>query len=167
MPKKKFLQRDWTRFSRLGRRRKNKQKWRRPTGRDNKMREKRRGYPVVVSIGYRQKAKDRNKIDGKEIVIIHNISDLSKVNKNNMAHLDKVGAKKKAEIIKKANEMKIKINNVNEKKFFKSIERKKKTAQSKKTDEKNEKKENKMKQENTIKENKDKKIEAEIKERTE
>jgi len=37
---KKFLRRTWSRYSKLGRKRKKKQKWRKPTGRDNKMREK-------------------------------------------------------------------------------------------------------------------------------
>ena len=33
-------------------RRKKKQVWRRPTGRDNKMREQRKGKPAIVAIGY-------------------------------------------------------------------------------------------------------------------
>jgi len=168
MTKAKFLQRDWTRFSRLGRRKKSKQKWRRPTGRDNKMREKRRGYPVVVSIGYRKKAIDRNKVDGKEIVMIFNVSDLTKVGKNNVAHIGKVGAKKKSEIAKKAIEMKINLLNVNENKLFKTIEKKKKKAQEKKSLEKKEKKEKKtreVKADKPIKE--DKKIEEETKEKVE
>ena len=59
---KKFLRRTWNRYSKLGKRRKKKQVWRRPTGRDNKMREKRRGYPAVVSLGYRKEKNTRGKI---------------------------------------------------------------------------------------------------------
>ena len=62
MPKKKFLRRIWKRYSKLGRKRKKEQKWRRPKGRDNKMREKRRGYPITVRIGYRGEKKERGKV---------------------------------------------------------------------------------------------------------
>jgi len=56
---KKFLRRTWNRYTKLGRKRKKKQKWRRPTGRDNKMREKRRGYPKIVSVGYKNSGKEK------------------------------------------------------------------------------------------------------------
>ena len=49
----KFLRRISNRYSKLGKRRKKKQIWRRPTGRDNKMRERRKGYPARVSVGYK------------------------------------------------------------------------------------------------------------------
>ena len=39
----KFKRRIWNRYSKLGKKRKKKQVWRRPTGRDNPMREKKRG----------------------------------------------------------------------------------------------------------------------------
>ncbi len=44
MKKKKFLRRNWNKYKRIGKGNKKKQKWRKPRGRDNKMREKRRGY---------------------------------------------------------------------------------------------------------------------------
>jgi len=53
----KFLRRVWKRHSKLGRGRKKKQVWRKPTGRDNKMRERKKGHPSVVSIGYRSEKK--------------------------------------------------------------------------------------------------------------
>lgn len=56
MAKKKFKRRTWSRYSKLGRKRKKKQVWRKPTGRDNKMREKRKSYPKVVSTGYEKRA---------------------------------------------------------------------------------------------------------------
>ncbi len=58
----KFLRRTWTRHSKLGRGRKKKQKWNSPKGRHSKTREKRRGYPVSVSIGYKGDTKKRNRI---------------------------------------------------------------------------------------------------------
>ena len=49
----KFLRRISNRLSKLGRRRKSKQVWRRPKGRDNPIREKKKGYPPMVNTGYR------------------------------------------------------------------------------------------------------------------
>ena len=112
---KKFLRRTWSRYLKLGRKRKNKQKWRRPTGRDNKMREKRKGYPKIVSIGY------KNPINKKPI-LIKNVSELKKV-KNEKVIIGKVGKRKKIEIAKKAKEMKISIQNLNIEKFLKKFEK--------------------------------------------
>ena len=127
----KFLQRDSNRHSKLGHLRKKKQKWRRPTGRDNKMREKRRGYPKVVSIGYSKDKSVRGTIEGKKPIVVLNVKDLETV-KNNLIIIGAVGNKKKIEILKKAKEMKIEIYNINEKKFMKEIEKKKKVKKLKK-----------------------------------
>lgn len=126
MPKK-FLRRDSNRHSKLGHLRKKLQKWRRPTGRDNKMREKRRGYPKIVSIGY-----SKDKSLKKSVIIIRNIKDLDKVKDtlkgtSELVIIGAVGKKKKIEIIKKAKEMKINLRNVNEKKFLKKAIKKPKT----------------------------------------
>jgi large subunit ribosomal protein L32e len=123
---KKFIRRTFNRYSKLGLRRKKKQIWRRPTGRDNKMREKRRGYPAIVSIGYRTEKKDRDLIDGKEQIIINNIKDLEKVGKEQIAVLGKVGKKKKLEIAKKAKSKGIEIFNLNVKQTLRKAERKNK-----------------------------------------
>jgi len=110
---KKFLRRTWNRFSKLGRKRKNKQKWRRPTGRDNKMREKRKGYPKIVSIGYKNPAKEKP-------IVVKNISELDKVKRKDII-VGKVGKKKKLEIAKKAKEMNLQISNLNVEKFLKNF----------------------------------------------
>ena len=117
----KFLRRTSSRYSKLGKRRKKKQVWRRPTGRDNKMREKRKGYPAVVSIGYRTSEKDR-----KEIVKIDNLKDLKNVQEGKVIVLGKMGNKKKIEIARKAKEKKIEISNLNVEKFLKGVEKKEK-----------------------------------------
>src|SRR5271157_458701 len=106
---KTFLRRGWRKYSKLGLRRKKKQVWRRPTGRDNKMREKRRGYPAIVSIGYKQNKNLRGKIDGKEVILIKNMNDLKNLKKNETAIIANIGMKKKLEIAKKAKEDGIKI----------------------------------------------------------
>ncbi len=115
----KFLRRTSNRYSKLGKRRKKKQVWRKPTGRDNKMREKRKGYPAVVKIGYK-------KSEHKSFSIIKNIEDLKKIQNNESVILGKIGKKKKIEILKKAKEMKIKIYKINIEKFLKENEKKNK-----------------------------------------
>ena len=112
MPKKKFLRQDTNRYSKLGKKRKKLQKWRRPKGRDSKMRLKRKSYPATVSIGYRTSRKERGKINGKNLVLVHNIKDLQNLRKEDMALLARVGAKKKMELIKFAEEKNIKIINL-------------------------------------------------------
>ena len=103
---KKFLQRQGNILSKLGKRRKKKQKWKKPTGRDNKMREKRKGYPVVVSIGYK-----KSKSEMKKIPIIRNINEIEETSGKEII-IGKIGRKKREEIIKKAEEKKIKIYNL-------------------------------------------------------
>lgn len=125
----KFLRRTWNRYAKLGKGRKKKQVWRKPTGRHNKMREKRKGSPAVVSIGY----KSNKKLNSKKFVRIYNLNDLEKIKENEIAIVGNVGKKKKIEIAKrllqirsgspkdsqtKAKEMKIKVYNMNPEKFL-------------------------------------------------
>lgn len=110
----KFLRRNTTRHLKLGKKRRKKQVWRKPTGRDNKMRERRRGYAPSVSIGYK-----KSKEDYKKIVSIKNIKDFEKIKKNDIIVVGKIGKKKKIEIAKKIKEMKIKVYNLNADKFLK------------------------------------------------
>ena len=117
--KPKFLRRDSNRYSKLGKNRKKKQVWRRPTGRDNKMREKRTGYPSIVSIGYRTDKADRGKLEEKNTITVRNIRDLDLVGKDHIAVLGGFGKKKKLEIAKKAKEAGIKIHNLNVDRFLK------------------------------------------------
>ena|SRR3990172_5586504 len=114
----KFLRRNTDRHSKLGSNRKKKQKWRRPTGRHNKMRDKRRGYPAVVSIGYRESSKSRGKIGGLELVRVMNTKDVERIGKGEIGIVGNVGNKKKIEIAKKAEERKIHLYNLNVKKFL-------------------------------------------------
>ncbi len=122
----KFLRRTGNRYSKLGKRKKKKQVWRKPTGRDNKMREKRRGYPAVVSVGYKKDKKVRGKIENKQLTVVKNIKELEKIKENELAIIGNVGKKKRIEIAKKAEERKIIIHNLNVNKFLRKIERSKK-----------------------------------------
>jgi len=119
MVKTKFLKRDTKRFSKFGKKRKKLLSWRKPKGRDNKMREKRKGYPCVVKIGY----KDKN---GEKPKRIQNVKDLEKINKNEKIILGNVGKKKKLEIVKKAKELKMNLENININSFLKKTEKQKK-----------------------------------------
>jgi len=127
----KFLRRDSSRHPKLGKRRKKKLKWRRPRGRDNKMREKRGGYPKIVGIGYKKDKKLR-----KNAVIVKNVFDLEKIKEDNVIIIGKTGNRKKIEIAKKARELKMKFANLNIKKFLKKIEKKGEPEKNVKTENK-------------------------------
>ena len=142
-----FLRRTGNRFSKLGKGRKKKQKWRKPTGRDNKMREKRKGYPAVVQIGYKQEKKLRGVINEQVPVMIMNVGDLKKIKKNEIGIIGKVGQKKKIEIAKVAKEKKIQLYNLNAGKFLKKVEKAKKEGSVKKIEKKPEEEKIKKKKE--------------------
>lgn len=116
----KFLRRNWDRFSKLGKTRKKKRVWRKPKGRHNKVREKMKGYPAPVEIGYGTEKKARGKIQKKTPVIIYNLGDLKRVKKDEIIIIGKVGKKKKIEIAKKAEEMKLPVINAKLKKLLKA-----------------------------------------------
>ncbi|HLD37054.1 MAG TPA: eL32 family ribosomal protein [Candidatus Nanoarchaeia archaeon] len=118
---KKFLRRGWNKKSQLGRGRKNKQKWRKPKGRHNKMREKRKGYAKTVSIGYGKPKKER----AKTLKTVRNVKDITKMKKGETATLSKVGRKNRIEIARKAEELGIKICNLNVRKFLDEAEKQK------------------------------------------
>lgn len=102
---KEFKRQDSTRYLKLGKR-KSKIVWRRPKGRDSKMRLKRRNYPKQVSIGYKNPKKESP-------LLVKNLKDLGKTDKKTII-IAKVGAKKKLEIIKKANDLGLQILNLKE-----------------------------------------------------
>lgn len=110
----KFLRRDCTRYSKFGKGRGKKAKWRAPKGRDNKMREKKKGYSAVVSIGY---GKDK-KITP---VVINNIRELENANKEQFLVIGNVGKKKQIEMVKKAKELGLELKNINIEAYLKKI----------------------------------------------
>lgn len=130
MVKKKFLRRDASRFSKFGKKRKKLLGWKKPKGRDNKMREKRKGYPSVVSIGYASNKNKKNKLKEKIPFEIKNIKDLHKIKANEIGIIGKIGKKKKIEIANKAKEMKIELYNMNVASFLKKINKETNTLKS-------------------------------------
>jgi len=126
-----FLRRDVTRFSKFGKGRGKKAKWRSPKGRDNKMREKRKGYPAVVSIGYSTNTSKKGKINNLIPVKVNNLKDLEKATKENVIILGNIGKKNKLAILEKAKEMKIKIDKTNIDKALEKLKGEKKNESSK------------------------------------
>jgi large subunit ribosomal protein L32e len=112
----KFLRVDTCRFSRLGKNRRKLQKWRRARGKSNKLRLGRAGYPVVPKVGFKTSKKEAGLVQGLIPKLVHNLRELESLGKNEGAILARIGAKKKLELIKKADEMKIKILNLGVKK---------------------------------------------------
>src|SRR3989344_4988037 len=139
----KFQRTQSPQYSKLGRKRKKKQKYRHARGLDNKMRLKHKGKPVRVMIGFRSDKRIRSLIDGKKIVSVSNIQELKNVKKNEIALISKIGRKKKN--FKSKSNLKeylnsVKVSTKSDDKKEKKIERKSKNK--KKTKETKAKKEN-------------------------
>ncbi|MFH1521608.1 MAG: eL32 family ribosomal protein, partial [archaeon] len=109
--KPKFLRTDWHKKIKLGRGVKKNQKWRGAKGRQNKLRLNRKGRGQRPKIGWGASSDVKNFVCDMEAVRVENIKELLEVGKGIGVIVAKVGAKKRAEIIAKANEMKIKILN--------------------------------------------------------
>jgi large subunit ribosomal protein L32e len=109
---RKFLRTDIRRFLKLGKSRRKLQVWRAARGVHSKIRRKRKGYPVMPTVGYKTSKKEYGKIGGLKPVLVHNLKELDKAGKNLIVIIARIGAKKKLEIIKKAQERGIKIANI-------------------------------------------------------
>ena len=108
---KGFFRRTWNRYSKLGKGRRKKKVWRRPTGRDNKIRERRKGYPARVSVGYGGNGKSKGRIKDRIPFLVNNFRDMEKVGENHIIIIGKTGKKKKTELIKLAGEKNVPVYN--------------------------------------------------------
>lgn len=108
----------------LGKRQNSKKKYRRPSGRHNKTRQKWKSRTPMVEVGYKNSESVRGLIEGKMPILISNISELAKVGKNNTIILAKIGARSKYEIVKAAVAKKLEISNLNTDRFIKKMENK-------------------------------------------
>ncbi|MEK6913972.1 MAG: eL32 family ribosomal protein [Nanoarchaeota archaeon] len=133
MPRLKFLRRNWSKASRLGKGRKKKQIWRSAKGRHSKTRNKRKGYPAIVEVGFGQDNKTKGLIDDKKPILVYNVKELGNVKKGEIAIIGKVGKKKKIEIAKVAKEKGISLFNLNAGKLLKKAEKKQKMKEETKT----------------------------------
>lgn len=104
----KFVRQESWRYKRL------KPNWRRPKGIDNKMREKRKGYPPLVSVGYRGPKEARGlHPSGYDVVHVYNVFDLELVDPETEAIIigRTVGERKKRQILDAAEDRNIKVLN--------------------------------------------------------
>lgn len=108
--KPKFLRTDWHKKIRLGRGVKKNQKWHGAKGRQNKFRLNRKGRGVRPRVGWGAEAESKGFVNGVEAVRVENLQEMEGL-KGVGIIIGKVGLKKRAEMIKKAGEMKLKILN--------------------------------------------------------
>jgi len=91
-----------------------KDQWRRPKGIDNKMRQKRKGWPKSVKVGYGSPKAVRNlHPSGKEEIAVHNVGDLTIVDpETQVARIGgSVGRKKRTSILREADILGIRVLN--------------------------------------------------------
>ena len=104
----KFIRQESWRYKRV------KPNWRRPKGIDNKMAERRKGYPRIAGVGYRgPKAVRGIHPSGYNIVHVANVSQLDDVDPEKDAIIIRrtVGERKRQKIVEGAEDLRIKIIN--------------------------------------------------------
>jgi ribosomal protein L32E len=109
--KPKFLRNDWHKKIKLGRGVKKNQKWKGAKGRQNKLRMNRKGHSRRPKVGWGAEVKTKDFVSGLDAVRVENLADLKTVKSSQGILISNVGMKKRKEIIKAANEKKIKILN--------------------------------------------------------
>ena len=135
--KPEFKQQDFHKKKRLS------DKWKRPRGLQSKMRHQFKGYHRLPKQGWRSPVEVRGiHQKGYEAILVYNVSDLSKIKKDQAIIIaGNVGNKKRLDIITKAEELKIIVLNIKVDKFKEKIAKQKED----KTKEKVEKTEKKKK----------------------
>jgi len=108
-------------YVKLGRR--TKIRYKRPTGRHNKSRQKWRSRPPMVEVGYKNKANERNLLSGKSPIWVYNLKDIDKAGKDNVIIIGKIGLKNKLAIAKEIQKRKLGVFNLNINKFLKENEK--------------------------------------------
>lgn len=119
----KFQRTKFRAYVKLGSRQKKLRRYKRPTGRHNKSRQKWKSHPCMVEIGYKNKKTRRNLIKGKIPIWVYSLGDLKKVGKENIIVLGKIGKKKKVELAKEILNKKLEVFNLNINKFLKKASR--------------------------------------------
>ena len=156
--KKKFKRTSFGNYSKLGVRRKKKQKYRKGKGIDNKMRLKIKGHLRKIEIGFKGNKKTSGLVKGLKPVIINNIEDLKKITKSEIGIVAKIGNKKRKEIAEYVIKNNIKLS-ANPKKMLEKIENKLKKVKQ----EKDKRKEKKTEKDKKAKKEAEKKAKQEAK----
>ncbi|WP_188680485.1 50S ribosomal protein L32e [Thermogymnomonas acidicola] len=103
-----FRRQEWFRYKKLG------DAWRKPRGKHSKMREHLARRPPVVDSGFRSPRIVRGlHPSGFREVLVNNVSELERLDRNREAAriASKVGAKKREAILKRADELGIRVIN--------------------------------------------------------
>ncbi len=100
---KRFKTQDYARFKKLGLR------WRKPSGRQSKLRVKKAGSGMLVKIGYGTSKAIRGKIRGVDAALVNNADELD--GKKAVVVSGSVGLKKAKTILEKAEKLGIKVLN--------------------------------------------------------
>ena len=135
MPQKKFIRTNARNYSKLGVRRKNKKKYRKGKGIDNKMRLNMKGHSRKVKAGFRSEKKTRDLVKELKPVRINNVNDLKKIKQGMIGVIAKIGDKNKKEILELVLKENIKIS-FNARKALSKIEAKLGKAKKKKEERK-------------------------------
>ncbi|TLY05105.1 MAG: 50S ribosomal protein L32e [Thaumarchaeota archaeon] len=104
----KFIRQESWRYDRLA------ENWRKPKGKDNKMRKQKSGMPAIVKVGYRGPRVSRGlHPSGYTDNLVHNVNELARLDpKKDAARLGHtVGKRKRVGMIAKATELGIKVLN--------------------------------------------------------
>lgn len=109
--KPKFYRSSWNKMHKLGKMVKSKRKWRASKGRDSKVRLRERGYRRRPAVGWGTRKTDFGKVEGFDVVRVETLKDFDNVKKGQAVIIASVGNKRKVELIKKAEETKIKVMN--------------------------------------------------------
>jgi len=138
--------------------------WRKPKGIHSKLRLKKRGKGKRPKIGYGNNKRLKELIKNKDYTYISNMNDMNNV-KHPIIISSTIGLKKKIEIAKRAEELKISIINIDVKKLIERMKTKKEKKQEGKIKEKpkeEKKAETKEEKEKKFKEEKKKVLEKGI-----
>ena len=128
---KRFKTQDYFRYPRLGR------KWRRPKGRQSKLRKRKGGSGLRPSIGYGTKLSERNRISGMRFALARSLKDLDGA-KEAIIISSSLGARKTKALADRAKELNLRVLNM--KKVRKSEKRASAIKDRKEKREKKEKK---------------------------
>ena len=112
-----------------------KNKWRRPKGIHSKIRLREAGKRARVSIGYGTPKNLRGlHKEGLKYIRISNLKDVDNLKENQIIVLAKIGGKKKQQILKEIIKRKLKISNLDPKKFLEKYENKRKEKKQKRAE---------------------------------
>lgn len=118
-------------------------KWRHPRGKHAKIRLSRNGHGLIPKVGYGSKQNEKGLIGRLKPVILHSSKDLEDFDTNNCIGLisNSVGLRNKVDIVKKAEENRIKLLNIKDPKaFLKEVEEMKEAKKKEKSKRETEKK---------------------------